>query len=103
VNKKYKVEYFLLFEQDLASVIDYISQTLQNPSAANRLIDDVEKVITIRSENPLSFEPYPSTKRRKHLYYRIYIRNYTILYTVVENVIEIRRFIYSRRNIIDLL
>ena len=103
MNKKYKVEYFLLFEQDLASVIDYISQTLQNPSAANRLIDDVEKVITIRSENPLSFEPYPSTKRRKHLYYRIYIRNYTILYTVVENVIEIRRFIYSRRNIIDLL
>ena len=103
MNKKYKVQYLSLFEHDMISVVDYISQTLQNPAAANRLINDVEKAVMERSANPLSFEPYPSTKRRKQPYYRIYIRNYTVLYTVIGDVMEIRRFVYSRRNIADLL
>jgi len=97
------VLYLPLFERDLVSVIDYISQTLHNPAAANRLIDDVEQAVMSRSVNPQSFEPYPSTRRRKQLYYRIYIRNYTVLYTVIEDVMEIRRFVYSRRDIAGLL
>ena len=103
MSRKYSVRYLALFEQDIASVMDYISLALHNPSAANRLLSDVEKAILTRLENPLSFEPYPSTRRRKHPYYRIYVRNYTVLYTVINDVMEIRRFVYSRRDITDLL
>ena len=57
--------------------------------------DDVEAVISERLNSPLAFEPHPSVKKRKHPYYRIYIRNYV----VVEDVMEVRRFLYGARDI----
>ena len=57
--------------------------------------DDVEAVILERLNSPLAFEHHPSVKKRKHPYYRIYIRNYV----VVEDVMEVRRFLYGARDI----
>lgn len=57
--------------------------------------DDVEAVISERLNSPLAFEPHPSVKKRKHPHYRFYIRNYV----VVEDVMEVRRFIYGARDI----
>ena len=57
--------------------------------------DDVEAVISERLNSPLAFEPHPSVKKRKHPYYRFYIRNYV----VVEDVMEVRRFLYGARDI----
>ena len=57
--------------------------------------DDVEAVIWERLNSPLAFEPHPSVKKRKHPYYRFYIRNYV----VVEDVMEVRRFLYGARDI----
>ena len=57
--------------------------------------DDVEAVISERLNSPLAFELHPSVKKRKHPYYRIYIRNYV----VVEDVMEVRRFLYGARDI----
>ena len=57
--------------------------------------DDVEAVISERLNSPLAFEPHPSVKKRKHSYYRFYIRNYV----VVEDVMEVRRFLYGARDI----
>ena len=57
--------------------------------------DDVEAVISERLNSPLAFEPHPSVKKRKHPHYRIYIRNYV----VVEDVMEVRRFLYGARDI----
>lgn len=57
--------------------------------------DDVEAVISERLNSPLAFEPHPSVKKRKHPHYRFYIRNYV----VVEDVMEVRRFLYGARDI----
>ncbi len=62
-------------------------------------IDDVESAILNRLDNPLSFEPYHSDKERKHQYYRIYVKNYTIFYAVIDDVMEVCRLIYGARNI----
>lgn len=48
--------------------------------------------------NPLSFEPYPSVKKRKYAYYRIYVRNYVVYYVVIGDVMEVRRFLYGARD-----
>lgn len=64
---------------------------------------ETEKTILERLETPLSFEPYHSAKYRKDVYYRIYVGNYTIFYVVIDDVMEVRRFIYSGRDYDRLL
>lgn len=51
-NKTYKLRYLPLFEQDLISTINYITNVLKNKDAAMNLIDDVENAIQERLNNP---------------------------------------------------
>ena len=46
-----------------------------------------------------SFEPFRSVRERSHLYYRIFVKNFTIFYVVIEDVMEMRRILYSRRDL----
>ena len=43
-NKSYQLRYLPLFEQDLVSTVNYITNVLKNEDAALRLIDDVMEV-----------------------------------------------------------
>lgn len=43
-NKSYQLRYLPLFEQDLMSTANYITNVLKNEDAALRLIDDVMEV-----------------------------------------------------------
>ncbi|GHV74534.1 hypothetical protein AGMMS49940_18360 [Spirochaetia bacterium] len=99
----YRLRYLPLFEQDLADARDYIAVTLQNPVAANRLVEETEKAIQERLSAPLSFKAYRSKKDRRHPYYRIYVKNFTVFYVVIDDTMEVRRFIYSRRDIDALI
>ena len=103
MDKGYTLRYLPLFEQDLMAARDYIAVDLQNPIAAMRLVVDTETAILKRLINPLGFEPYHSKKDRKYPYYRIYIRNFTVFYVVIENVMEVRRFVYSKRNLSEII
>ncbi len=103
MNKSYQLRYLPLFEDDLIDITNYISKVLNNTEAALKLVDDVEKAIIKRKDNPLSFEPYLSSKKRENTYYRIYVRNYVIFYVVIDDVMEVRRIIYSKRDRESLL
>lgn len=70
---------------------------LQNPQAAELLISEVQKAIYDRLEMPEAFEKVRSGKQRQYPYYRIYVKNYTILYVVIGNIMEVRHMFYSRR------
>ena len=98
-EKRYKISFLPLFEQDLNEIIDYISIDLNNPKAAKKLVDKIEKAILKRLESPLMYAPYESSKIRKHPYYKIKVDNYLIFYVVIEDTMEVRRILYSRRNI----
>ena len=97
-QNNYKIRYLPLFEKDLTEIIFYISNILNNPNAAESLIDDVEFAILECSKSPLSFEPYHSSKKRKNPYYRIYVKNYVVYYVVIDDVMEIRRLLYKGRD-----
>ena len=97
-NKSYQLRYLPLFEQDLISTANYITNVLKNENAALRLIDDVETAILERLNNPVAFEPYRSAKKRDYPYYRIYVRNYVIYYVVIDDVMEVRRLMYGARD-----
>ena len=94
----YALELLPQFEEDMREAIDYIRLTLRNPVAAGKLLDDAFDAIYERQSAPESFEPYPSKLDRELPYYRIPVGNFIVLYVVIGNVMEIRRFIYARRN-----
>lgn len=100
---KYQLRYTRLFEQDLMRAAQYIDQVLDNPTAAQKLVDDTEKAILERLNFAESFEPYPSTKQREYPYYRIYVHNCTVFYVVIDGVMEVRRFLYSAQDIPRML
>ena len=64
-----------------------------------RLVDDVEAAIEERRSCAEAFEPYPSSRRREHPYYRIQVRNFTVFYVVIDGTMEVRRILYSRSDI----
>lgn len=96
--KKYKLQFLSLFEEDLNQIVDYIIFDLGNPTAAYSLVDDVYEAITARLPNAESFEIYRSKNKRSSVYYKIYVRNYIIFYVVKDDVMEVRRILYGRRD-----
>lgn len=100
---KYKLRYLPLFYEDLEQKVVYIAEKLQNPQAANDLIDDVEQAILERQPVAEAFEPYHSIRERKYPYYRIYVKNFVVWYVVIDDecedkIMEIRRFLYNKQN-----
>lgn len=99
MSKKYTLRIIPLFEEDLNSIVDYISDQLQNPIAAKNLVNDVETAIIKRLPNVESFAPYQSLVVHPYPYYYIQIHNYLVFYVVIDDVMEVRRIIYSHRDI----
>ena len=97
-EKHYELRILPLFEEDLNEIVDYITYRLRNPVAANTLIDAVEAAIYKRLPFAESFEQYTSNRERRYPYYRIQVKNFTIFYVVIDNVMEVRRILYGRRN-----
>ena len=103
MDKQFTLRYLPLFEQDLSIARDYIALNLKNSVAALRLVENTERAIMKRLANPLGFESYRSVRDRKHLYYRINIRNYSVFYVMIGNVMEVRRFVYNKRNLPNIV
>ena len=67
-DKKYKLRFLPLFEQDINDTVDYISLKLKNPGAARKLVNEIQAAIRKRQACPKSFEPYHSKKEHKYPY-----------------------------------
>ena len=98
MEDRYTLRYLPLFEEELTDIVNHIKYKLKNPSAADNLVTEVEKAIIKRSLSPLSFEPCYSVYDRENAYYRIYVKNYVVYYVVIDDVMEVRRIVYSRRD-----
>ena len=98
VNNKYTIRYSSAYINQFNSILKYFVNNLKNKIAAENFYNEVIKEIETRSKNPESYKKYISNRNRKNTYYRIYVKNYTIFYTVKNNTMEIRRILYSRRN-----
>lgn len=97
--KRYKLRFLPLFRDDLNEIVDYIALKLKSPAAADNLVDEVQAAIRERTTCAEAFEPYHSNRERKYPYYRIYVKNYTIFYVVIGDVMEVRRIVYNRRDL----
>lgn len=95
---KFRLESTPLFSQELEQALDYIETQLCNPKAVDDLLSNVETEVRERLSSPASYEAVPSRIDREHPYYRIYVGNYIVFYSVIGKTMELRRFIYKGRN-----
>ena len=107
-DNKYLLRYLPLFVDDVKNIALYIRDNLANPYAANNLLDSIESAILDRLPICESFEIYNSTRDRRYPYYRIYVNNFIIFYVVIDDegpskIMEVRRCLYSRRDMSGLL
>ena len=98
-KRKYRLKFLPLFESDLSETVDYITYKLQNPTAANDLVDATEAAIYERLPEAETFAPYPSSRKRPYPYYYIPVKNFFVFYVVIGDVMEVRRFLYASRDI----
>ena len=97
--KCYDLRYLPLFWDDLNRAACYIADTLQNPSAAERLVDQVEAKILEYSEHPEIATKYHSLKPRAKQYYWFAVGNYMVFYVLESDVMEVRRCLFGSRDL----
>ena len=107
-NNDYNLRYLPIFYDDLSESIEYIAQNLRNKAAAMDLLNAVEKAILERLPIAEAFEEYHSSRERKYPYYRIYVKNFIVFYVVIKDegdipIMEVRRFLYNRKNYKDYI
>ena len=102
-KNKYTIKYLPSFSEELDEIIYYITFILKNKKSAERLLQNVHNAIEQRSESPESYEIYKSKVNMRYDWYRIYVGNFTIFYTVRNTIMEVTHIIYSARNFDDLI
>ena len=96
----YDLQYLPSARKDMVDVVRYISETLHNPTAAERLavelIEAGDSILTFPYANPVHMPIRPL----KHEYRKLRVRNYLMFYWVEEErkLVTVARVIYARRN-----
>jgi len=100
---EYNIEYSKESKQDLIEIKKYIKDNLQEPEAAQKLIDKIRKEINILKINPEIYAIIDEDIIRKLEIRKLIIDNYIVFYRIKNNNIQIVRIMYGRRNWINLL
>ncbi|HLQ98620.1 MAG TPA: type II toxin-antitoxin system RelE/ParE family toxin [Candidatus Dormibacteraeota bacterium] len=92
-------------EQDLHTVINYISKELHNPLAAKKLLRNIKLKVELLKTYPKRFPLVRDKVLALKNIRKIPIDHYLIFYTVDESTkqVTIVRILYAKRNWIDLL
>ena len=100
--QQYNILYSKSFECELISIVSYIGFVLNNRQAATDFNKLVTKAIFKRSFKLSAYEPalLPGLSA---IYYRIYVNNYVIYYSVENDNMFVEPIFYAKRNIPKLL
>lgn len=101
MQNNFKLIYSKQFLEQLDMISLYIKNELNNDIAAYNLTLKIEKEIMNRLKSPLGFEKYKTNVGNE--YYKIYINNYVVYYTVKDNLMEIRGILYNKRDFNKIL
>ncbi len=101
----HKIVYLPLAESDLMDALGYIAYTLDAPKAARDLLVEFDEMVQRIAEFPYAHELYRTDRPMKDEIRKVAVRNYVLYYAVFQDRVEIRRFLYGRRDrsrIIDM-
>jgi len=92
-------------EQDLTSIISYITEKLTAPIAAEDFADAVSECYDFLESNPYIYEQCRDDKLKREGYRRAVIKNYILIYKINEGSKEVivHRFFFGRQNYVSLI
>ncbi|GHV31334.1 addiction module toxin RelE [Spirochaetia bacterium] len=95
----YTLAYLPSALSDLDSIVTYIGNDLDAPKTAAKLRLEFDRKILALTKNPLRHRIYFSHDTLKFEYRKLPVKNYSVFYVVKEDLVEIHRVLYSRRDI----
>ena len=101
----YKLEYLPVARQDMVEIVRYISQELQNPTAADQLAVELIEAGDCILRFPYANPSYTPIRPLKHEYRKLLVQNYFIFYWVDEakQLVTVARVVYAKRDYERLL
>ena len=104
-DKIYQLEYLPIARHDMVEIARYISLELSNPSAAEKLADEMIQAAESLTGFPYIYPVHHFCKPLKNEYRKLIVKNYIMFYYVCEKEKKaiIARVIFSRRDYEKLL
>ena len=101
----YKLEYLPVARRDMIEIVRYISQELQNPSAADQLAMELIEAGDSIPKFPYANPAFIPIRPLKHEYRKLLVQNYFMFYWVdeVKKLVTVARVVYARRDYKRLL
>ena len=101
----YKIDISELAHNDLDRIVSYIAVNLASPMAATNFLDEVEKCYDYLKHNPYMYAKCQNMRLEKEGYRKIPIKNYLLIYKIVEEykTINILRFFYGAQDYLKLI
>ncbi len=101
----YQLEYLPVARQDMIEIVRYISQELQNPTAADQLAMELIEAGDGIPRFPYANPAYIPIRPLKHEYRKLLVRNYMMFYWVDEGkqLVTVARVVYAKREYERLL
>lgn len=93
----HKIVYLQIAEDDVLNAVEHIACKLDNPSAAENLLDELDKTVERIARFPYSCELYRTARPMRKEIRMASVRNYVLYYAVTEDTVEIQRLIHGRR------
>lgn len=84
----------------MSQIYDYISSSLKQNNAAQRIIKEVNDKIIRLSNNPYLYSKIDKVDRLKLEYHKIIVNNYIVLYSIdsSNNKVFVSRIFYGKMN-----
>ncbi len=103
--KRYKVILAREAEKDLRDTVSYIAKNLQEPAAAESLLNCFEETILSLETMPRRFPVVLEEISAPYEIRMVPVKKYLVFYTVSEDmkVVFVIRFLYGKRNWAELL
>ncbi len=104
-NKPYQIQYTPLAYEDLDGIDSYIAETLGNPSAADRLMEKMEKSIDQLKDFPYSGSEVGDAYLAAKGYRKLVVDNYIVFHLVSDEqrMVIVMRIIHGAREYQNLL
>lgn len=90
-------------ENDLNNILDYISETLYNPSAAKSLYANIKNSLENVSLFPESCATIKNTLVKDSELRKLIVDNYIVFYKITDTEILVVRILYGMQNYKDIL
>ena len=87
-------------ENDLAGIVRYISNQLNAPATAVKMVDEIEKAIINLAYMPKRCAPITDERLALKGYRKLQIKNYIAFFTIDESdmTVQIKRILYAARD-----